>query len=104
MPKYLYEKEMPISLSRSRKLRKYASMYKSYSRKTEQSKISKSPRRDRKTPSQVRKTESDVRKPKKKTLNSYQKFVQAESKKAEYLKLSGKERLSAIAKKWKKIH
>ena len=35
-------------------------------------------------------------------LNEYQKFVQKESQKSKYNKLSGKEKLSAIAKAWKK--
>lgn len=128
-------------ISRSTKLRKYASVYKSYVRKTEQSKISKSPRiprRPRKTekpskkkeesfPKEVRidytekpskkkdeslpkdvridytEKQSKVPKSRKITLNSYQKFVQQESKKDKYKDMPGKQRLSAIALEWKKI-
>ena len=118
-------------ISRSTKLRKYASVYKSYVRKTEQSKISKSPRRERKYHKTTRtglvlganpvrqtrarrettdgravpdKPSKEVTKSKKKSLNSYQKFVRLESKKDKYKELPGKQRLSAIASEWKKIN
>jgi hypothetical protein len=88
-------------ISKSTKLRKYASVYNSYVRKTEQSKISKSPRRARKP------KESRENPPKKKevrkTLNAYQKFVQQESKKDKYRDMPGKQRLGAIAALWKKV-
>lgn len=99
-------------LSRSTKLRKYESVYKSYVRKTEQSKICKSPRINRDTKT---KTESNaeskgkekkvysVEKVKKKSLNAYQKFVQTESKKDKYKVYPAKERMNYIAKEWKKI-
>jgi len=106
-------------ISRSTKLRKYASVYKSYVRKSEQSKINKSPRRSRRnkesgTDTHTRRKTRDkkkTRKPRKKhtsthrrkSLNPYQKFVQSESKKEKYKSLPGKQRLSAIAKEWKKL-
>ena len=112
---------------RSVKLRKYASVYKSYIRKSEQSKTEKSPRRHRHknkdiytTPSNSRRKKEDGEKThrksrkkrndsntpisKRKSLNPYQKFVKDESKKDKYKKLPGKERLSAIANEWKRIN
>ena len=107
-------------ISRSAKLRKYASVYKSYVRKTEQSIISKSPRRVRKPPKNTRERKERkerrkekshkkyeiqvVPKSKRKTLNPYQKFVQYESKKDKYRDMPGKKRLSAIADAWKKVN
>ena len=107
-------------ISRSTKLRKYASVYKSYVRKTEQSKISKSPRRARKPHKTTRarresretrrekekpeRKKKEVPKSKRKTLNAYQKFVQQESKKDKYRDLPGKQRLGAIAAAWKKVN
>ena len=120
-------------MSRSTKLRKYGSVYKSYVRKSEQSKISKSPRRQRnktskthkihntKThnkPSRARKDKHEREKKerrkyvkretistsRRKPLNAYQKFVKYESKKDKYMKIPGKERLSAIASEWKRIN
>ena len=93
-------------ISRSNKLRKYATVYKSYVRKTEQSKVNKSPRRSRKVQNQTvnkksTKKNKEIVKSKKKSLNSYQKFVKEESKKDRYKKLPGKQRLSAIALEWK---
>lgn len=123
------ECEKEDRMTRSATLRKYGSVYKSYVRKSEQSKISKSPRRPRnkaskihrihnaKTrhkPSRVRKDKFDREKnkekrntistSKRKPLNVYQKFVKTESKKEKYMKMPGKERLSAIAREWKKIN
>jgi hypothetical protein len=104
----------PSRISRSTKLRKYASVYKSYIRKTEQSKISKSPRHTRKSSrarrdvketiiSQKKSKNTDSTKSKRKTLNPYQKFVQQESKKEKYKDIPGKKRLCAIATEWKTI-
>jgi len=101
---------------RSATLRKYASVYKSYVRKSEQSRHSKSPRRQRDTPTrriEKRGAKKNTRKrvppvtpdksiSKRKTLNLYQKFVKDESKKEKYTDLPGKERLSAIAIEWKR--
>jgi hypothetical protein len=117
---------MSLKISRSTKLRKYAIVYKSYIRKTEeQKKISKSPRHVRKStrvPREVREVvprevvprevvpriecKKTIKKPKskKKSLNAYQKFVQCESKKDKYKDLPGKQRLSYIASEWKKIN
>jgi len=111
--KELYDKNR---ISRSTKLRKYASVYNSYVRKTEHSKVSKSPRRTRKTEKPSKKKDDSLRecpktekikevaKSKKITLNSYQKFVQQESKKDKYKDIPGKQRLGAIAAEWKKIN
>ena len=95
-------------LNRSTKLRKYAMVYKSYVRKSEQSKKSKSPRRIRKIiPTQDKKKKENINSvitnPQKKSLNAYQKFVQSESKKDKYKNMPGKERLTIIADIWKKI-
>jgi hypothetical protein len=88
------------SLNRSIKLKKYEKVYKSFIRKTEQSKISKSPRISRTKTENILKKEI---KPKK-TLNDYQKFVKSESKHEKYKDLPGKLRLAAIANNWKKIN
>ena len=97
-------------LTRSRKLRKYASVYKSHVRKTEQSTNTKSPRRQRntkkdKTKKKEKSPTNEKKKPqkkeKKKPLNSWQKFVQIESKKSKYNSMPGKERLSVMATEWK---
>ena len=90
-------------INRSIRLKKYAIVYKSYFKKTEQSKTSKSPRRIRKTTPGDSKTPRETRSATpKKSLNAYQKFVQLESKKEKYKNLPGKERLSIIADTWKK--
>lgn len=130
--KYSQDSDRDQSMSRSAKLRKYGSVYKSYVRKSEQSKISKSPRRPRNKTSKThkihntkthhkpirsRKYKSEREKKKgkptkskiistskRKPLNAYQKFVKRESKKEKYMKIPGKERLSAIASEWKKIN
>jgi len=130
--KYSQDSDRDQRMSRSVKLRKYGIVFKSYIRKSEQSKISKSPRRPRnktskthkihntKTPhkpSRARKDKYECEKKernpikretistsKRKTLNAYQKFVKRESKKEKYIKMPGKERLSAIASEWKKIN
>lgn len=119
MPKKYHEEESK-RISKSTKLRKYARVYKSYVRKTEQSKIEKSPRRHRNKPqknqsenyedkkSDVHKskksTNKKVSKSKRKTLNAYQKFVQVESKKDKYKDFPAKERMSYIANEWNKIN
>lgn len=95
---------------RSAKLRKYATVYKSFIRKVEESKIDKSPPRPRRKKGENNKTSKKKRNDsntvvsKRKILNKYQKFVKDESKKEKYKKLPGKERLSAIASEWKKTH
>lgn len=127
MPRKDDERRDSRRISRSTKLRKYASVYKSYVRKTEQSKISKSPRRARKPHKTTRarresretrrekekperksekkeRKKKEVPKSKRKTLNAYQKFVQQESKKDMYRDLPGKQRLGAIASAWKKVN
>lgn len=109
-------KKKSNKIIRSAKLRKYASVYKSYMRKSEQSKIKKSPPHHRSKKEEIDKSESKCRdeneikkvykknNSKKKSLNKYQKFVKDESKKDKYQKLPGKERLSAIATEWKRIN
>ena len=120
MPRKDDERRDSRRISRSTKLRKYASVYKSYVRKTEQSKISKSPRLARKPHKTTRarresretrrekekpeRKKKEVPKSKRKTLNAYQKFVQQESKKDKYRDLPGKQRLGAIAAAWKKVN
>jgi hypothetical protein len=93
-------------LSRSTKLRKYASVYRACIRKIEQSKIIKSPMIVRKPDIMCRARRNDEVKQvnKRKSLNCYQKFVKQESKKDKYKKLSGRDRLSVIAYEWKKIN
>ena len=98
-------------MSRSTKLRKYGSVYKSYVRKVEQSRISKSPRRSRNKMSKTQKVKTNDKKTptqkisiKRKPLNAYQKFVKCESKKEKYKKIPGRERLSHMANEWKKIN
>ena len=132
MPRKDDERRDSHRMSRSTKLRKYASVYNSYVRKNEQSKINKSPRRARK-PSKTTRARRESREPrepresresreprkekpdrksekkevpktKRKTLNSYQKFVQQESKKDKYRDIPGKQRLSAIAAEWKIVN
>ena len=105
------KKKTGARINRSTKLRKYASVYKSYVRKTEQSKTIKSPRRNRKINSKEKEQSitptinyTSTNNIPKKALNAYQKFVQSESKKDKYKKLPGKERLSIIAEMWKKIN
>lgn len=83
--------------SRSVTLKKYASVYKCYTRKINQNNTDKSPRKSRKNINISVKKEKTI-----KSLNPYQKFVQLESKKEKYKNLPGKERLSIIANTWKK--
>lgn len=128
MPRKFSDEPETSRLSRSAKLRKYGSVYKSYIRKSEQSKISKSPRRPRNNPSKNHKIHNTYiqhksrkervknkivedtasitpeRRSKRKPLNEYQKFVKRESKKEKYEKMPGKERFSAIANEWKRIN
>ena len=61
----------------------------------------------RKSPERIRTSDREEKKPpekteKKKELNDYQKFIQKESKRSKYSHLTGKEKLLAIAKAWKK--
>lgn len=97
-------------ITRSKKLRKYATAYNSIIRNKQKSK--KSPRCRRKTKKSpkryIRKSKKKsskkkiIKKSKKRVLNSYQKFVKKESKKEKYKNIPGKLRLSAIALEWKK--
>ena len=128
MPRKFSDEPEKQRISRSVKLRKYESVYKSYMRKLEQSKINKSPRRPRNNPSKNHKIHNTYtqhktrkeriknkiiehtdhitpeKKSKRKALNGYQKFVKKESKKEKYEKMPGKERFSAIANEWKRIN
>lgn len=90
-----------MSNTKSIKLKKYEKVYKSFIRKTEQSKISKSPRLSRSHG--LYEIETKQEKKPKKILNEYQKFVKSESKQEKYKDLPGKLRLAAIANAWKKI-
>jgi hypothetical protein len=103
--KYTPIKNDESKINRSTKIRKYASVYKSYYRKTELAKTTKSPRRQRKSISNSeQKIKVKEKNNHKKSLNLYQKFVQTESKKEKYKHLPGKERLSIIANLWKKLN
>jgi len=97
-------KNSPDKNTRSSKLRRYASVYKAYIRKIEQSTPNKSPRHTRNISSKkiIQNKQTNLT-PKKKNLNSYQKFVKSESKKEKYKHIPGKERLSCIADEWEKI-
>lgn len=67
--------------NRSVRLRKYESVYRQVTKERES-------------------VSSDSSKQKKRSLNSYQKFVKQESKKDKYRNMRGSERLSAIASAW----
>lgn len=106
-----FDNKKSNKMIRSAKLRKYASVYKSYIRKSEQLKMDKSPPRPRRkkdqtneNPEKNKKKITDSNITKRKSLNKYQKFVKEESKKEKYKKLPGKERLSVIASEWKRIN
>jgi len=84
-------------LSRSVRLRKYESAYKTYVQNQKTKNPKRSPhRRHRK------KKEAQPEKPKKKkkSLNDYQKFVKKESKKEKYRNMRGDERFHSIAIEW----
>ena len=100
----MYSKQKS-KINRSSKIKKYASVYNSYVRKTEESKRYKSPTRVRKSVSTRLESNKQISCPThetKKSLNSYQRFVKSESKKEKYKNLPGKERLTIIANLWKK--
>ena len=91
--------------TRSVKLRKYEEAYKSCV-KRQKNKKEKSPRPQRRKSTKHKK--SPIKPPKlerskKRPLNKYQKFVRDQSKKSIYKNMTGKERFSAISKKWNKI-
>ena len=107
------DKKNTKRIIRSTKLRKYARVYKSYIRKSEQYNSTKSPRRQRgedkykKKSIKNKKLSSEklyVSKSKRKALNPYQKFVKDENKKEKYKDIAGKDRLSVIASEWKRIN
>lgn len=94
-------------INRSAKIKKYASVYNSYVRKTEESKRYKSPTRIRTSVASPIESKKKILTPtheSKKSLNAYQRFVKSESKKEKYNNLPGKERLTIIANLWKKIN
>ena len=101
----MYKKDLYENrLSRSKKLRKYGSLYKAHIRRTT-SKICKSPRKERITPNKNidEQKSKKISNTKKNILNPYQKFIKSESKKEQYSHLPGKERLRLIAKKWVEV-
>ena len=103
MPRKLLNNEKKVS--KSVRLRKYGIVYNSFKVKNEQRGVntSKSPRRRRRGVfSQTKDTHSSKLKSKRKSLNSYQKFVKKESKKDKYSNMPGKERLGVIALEWKR--
>jgi len=83
----------------SSRIKKYEIVYQEYVRNK-----SKSPPRrvEMKQPKEHIIKSSNHKHQKKQTLNSYQKFVQEESLKDKYRKLSGKERMANIATAWEK--
>ena len=104
-------KKHPKRVSPSIKLRKYGIVYNYYIRKSQQSNITKSPRRPRQDKTHrihnpknkhTEKKQTNTPKSKRKSLNPYQKFVKNESKKEKYKKMPGKQRLSIIADEWNK--
>jgi hypothetical protein len=94
-----------IAPSRSSRLRKYEVVYEECFKKAKSEKIQNiKPVK----PSRSRRTKSTNDDPKqlttasKKTLNSYQIFVREESKKSKYIGIPVQERMSTVAKEWKK--
>ena len=93
---------MPSSAtSRSSRLRKYQVIYEECLKKEKSKKIESS------KPSRSRRVKSEHIEDKhlttsKKTLNPYQIFVRDESKKSKYNGLPVQERMSTVAKEWKK--
>ena len=87
--------------SRSSRLRKYQVVYEECLKKEKSKKIESS------KPSRSRRTKSEHIEDKhistsKKTLNKYQIFVRDESRKSKYNGLPVQERMSTMAKEWKK--
>lgn len=92
---------MPTKLSKSRRLRKYESVYKQYYQKnTPKYKSPRQSRRNTKKPDNENNENNKPKKEKKKVLNDYQKFVQKESKKDSYKDMTSKDRFSTIATQW----
>lgn len=94
-------------LTRSVRLRKYESVYKTYIQNGDKKPCKKSrsprPRRHRrhKETTEHRKHSREKKKEKKKkALNDYQKFVKKESKRDKYKNMRGSDRLHAIAIEW----
>lgn len=86
--------------SRSRKLRRYQKVYNAFIQKNDPTTPIKSPRHKRNN-SSIHNNNNLT--PKKKNLNSYQKFVKTESKKEKYKDIPGKQRLREIAYEWEKL-
>lgn len=91
--------------SKSSKLKKYEGVYKKLLR--EQQKSTKSIEKSIKRSPKKESKKEPKKEPKKeeiyvKKLNSYQLFVQNESKKSKYKGLEPRERMSLISKEWKK--
>jgi hypothetical protein len=85
--------------TRSNRLRKYAVVYEECIKKMRQEKIEvKSRSRRVKVPN--RRKASPVAK---KELNTYQIFVREESRKSKYAGIPVQERMTAMAKEWKKV-
>ena len=93
---------MPSSAtSRSSRLRKYQVIYEECLKKEKSKKIeSDKPSRSRRVKSEH--IEDKHLTTSKKTLNQYQIFVRDESKKSKYNGLPVQERMSTVAKEWKK--
>ena len=90
--------------TRSNRLRKYAVVYEECLKKMRQEKIevkSRSRRVKQKSPEvHNRRKASPVTK---KELNTYQIFVREESRKSKYAGIPVQERMTAMAKEWKKV-
>ena len=95
----LIKMQSSIKKSRSKKIKKYATVYNSYIKKNneKQNNEKKSPRKTRQNQNYTKQQNTVKKIP----LNSYQKFVQTESKKQKYKNLAGKDRLRLIANDWK---
>lgn len=90
-------------MTRSRRLKKYQSVYKEYVSKKKSEKVEKPHRTRHSAKDKQVKHVDDSSKRKKHILNSYQKFVQKESKKEKYNHMKASERLRVIADVWNKV-
>lgn len=96
----------PPSLSRSGRLRKYRHAYelcmKRINSTTATRAVKRSPRRaKRRSPRATNPQLITSGRTRKRPLNSYQKFVQHETKKSKYRELKARDRMIAVGKAWK---
>ena len=91
-----------IAPSRSSRLRKYEVVYEECLKKAKSENIKPvKPSRSRRTKSTNDEPEQ-LSSASKKTLNQYQIFVREESRKSKYIGIPVQERMSTVAKEWKK--